>query len=208
MARPTPDESSNASPYELSEVPDEHALGETPPPVPRADLPLIDRPGRWCPACGYDLTRVGQPPCPRCERMFIPEDPSTYSSEPVEIKHPYWTDKPRVAGYVLIPVFLIGRGVINATKDDWSEMFAGSGGSAGVILGAMFGLLLIAWLIVTPLLGAIALSDFYNPRVVYCLLAGFAFGIVITIGLSPAVIFAGMLAGLFAGLIRAWLARM
>ncbi len=186
--------------YELAEPP--------PKTIPRRDLERIQRPARWCPACGYDLTLVNEPPCPRCERPFIPGDTATYATEPVEVRHRYWTDRPRIAGYFMLPLFLVGRAVVNNIAPEWVNWMDGSGGNAGVVFGAMVGLLLIPWLIATTLLGTIALDDYYNPKTLYCMLVGAGFGVVITLGMSPVLLLAGIFAGLFAGFIRAWLAKM
>src|SRR5690606_20558177 len=71
--------------YELIEV-----APERPSIDPR--LRILEKPACWCPACGYDLTLVPTPPCPRCERPFIPGDPTTTSSEPIDQPPVGWSD--------------------------------------------------------------------------------------------------------------------
>ena len=174
----------------------------------RKDLELIERVPRWCPACGNDLTLIDEPPCPRCERPFIPGDTSTYSDEPIEVKHAFWLTSPRIAGAFFVITFLIGRATINGSGSEWAGWMQGTGGQFGVIPGVMLCLLLIPWLVITALLGLTAMGEYYNPKMVYCLLIGGVLGLVLCLGFTPMVLLVGMLTGLFAGYLRCWLARL
>ena len=176
-----------------------YELAEAPTPELRPDLELIQRPPRWCPACGYDLTMVDVPPCPRCERSFIPGDASTYAEEPIEPPHNSWINARRVAGYVAIPLFLLGRVIIHTATPGWGLMIDGEAGtnraesSVGVVAAVFLVLLFIPWLIATTLLVLIALSNYYNPRTAICLVLGAGLGIFLTLGVSPVLLLVGLM---------------
>lgn len=204
MANPTPHSEDqpdgSATPGDTG-----YDLTESRPLPPRADMAMLERTARWCPACGCDLTMTDQPPCPRCERPFNPDDPSTTSPKPVEPEQEnYWRDKQRIAGYIVLPLFLFGRALINVFGQDMTGFITGSGGFAGVAVGVMVTLLIIPWLVATVFFLLIATSDYYNPRTVYCLGFGAIAGIIIVLGLHPVLLLAGVVAGLFAGMVRAW----
>ena len=194
-----PDEST----YELQAAP------QTP---PRNDLKILKHPPRWCLACGRDLTLVLEDPvCPRCEKKFDPNNPETYSPEPVSVSGNWWLQPPRVAGYVLLPLFLTGRLVTAAVAEDWVSGIQGTssqttaGNSAGLILSAMMIFFaFVPWIAACVLLALGGVSEHFNPKPTVAVPLGLAFALLITAGLAPAAMLIAACTGPLAGLIYAW----
>ncbi len=94
---------SNTGDYELSEITDN--------PV-RGDLEIIMHPARYCRACGFDLTLIDVSPCPGCEKAFDPDDDATTRDTPLPEQENFWLQRPRLAGYGLLALFILGRPII------------------------------------------------------------------------------------------------
>ena len=165
---------------------------------------MASRDPRWCLGCGHALTLIDKPPCPHCERMFNPEDPTTFSGEPIDPKDNYWTQAPRIAGYIVLPLFLIGRLLINDVGERMVDLMSGSGGMAGGLYGAIVTVLVLPWFLATTLLLLIALEDYYNPKLVVCVTLGPLIGVLIALGLSPLLVVCGAVLGLTAGVFQSW----
>lgn len=179
---------SEANTYELGEV------SENP---PRGDLELLVHPARYCKACGFDLTLVTVSPCPGCDKPFDPDDDSTTRDTPLPEQDNYWLQKPRLAGYGLLALYILGRPVIHLVGDNLGGRFA------DVVLA--FGVLaLTPWVFVGVLLALKAVEEHHNPKLTVTLPLGFAFGVLLTFGLHPGVLLVGGIAGAFAGFVRAW----
>ncbi|MBB6430370.1 hypothetical protein [Algisphaera agarilytica] len=192
--------------YELSEedalddtpsASGEYELGEVSDNPPRGDLEIIMHPARYCRACGFDLTLVEVSPCPGCEKEFDPNDDSTTRDTPLPTQDNFFLQKPRVAGYGLLAWFILGRPIIHFVGDSLGGRFA------DVVLA--FGILaLTPWILIGVVLALETIEEHHNPKLVVTLPLGAAFGILLTVGLHPAIILIGAIVGAFAGFIRTW----
>lgn len=166
------------------------------PAPPTADDGLTILPPRYCIACGEDLTFVDDGQCPRCERKFDPADESTTRSTPLPEEGNYWLQAPRLAGYALLVVFVIGRGMINfldSASGDWALLF-----TAAMIAVAL------PWIAICQALLLWALSENINPKIGVCIAASMVLGILMTLGTNPLCIAVAILAAPFVGLLYAW----
>ncbi|MEM8738896.1 MAG: hypothetical protein AAGG38_10540 [Planctomycetota bacterium] len=178
--------------------PDSEYELDTPVALPaRDDLKILILPPRYCLACGHDLTLVEDDRCPYCEKVFDPENPSTYADEPIKSPGNWWLEPPRVAGYALLATYLLGRIVIGLSAD-------AIGGRFGEVTIAFGVLATLPWVVLCVLLALAAIGEHHNPKITVAVPLGFAFGLLFTLGLHPAIVFAGTLTGAFAGLVRAW----
>jgi len=174
--------------YGLSEVADN--------PV-RGDLEIIMHPARYCWACGFDLTLIDVSPCPGCEKAFDPDDDSTTRDTPLPEQDNFWLQRPRLAGYALLGLFILGRPIIGVVGGNLGGKFA------DVVLA--FGVLsLIPWLLISVLLALETIEEHHNPKLIVTLPLGFAFGLLLTLGLHPGVMVVGGIVGTFAGFLRTW----
>lgn len=193
-----------------------YALGEEATPPPREASPdpgggtgndpgacgeagMEVRDARYCLACGFDLSEIDTGVCPGCEKAFDPNDPLSYRDTPlVEAPVNWWFDRPRVAGYILLALFPIGRWLIHVVADDPGGRFAAA------IMG-MGALVFVApWAGACASLGLAAVAEHHNPKVSTSVALGMGFGVLVTIGLHPALSVVGAFAGAFAGFVRAW----
>ena len=177
--------------------------GPAAPLPPDADFHVSDP--RYCLGCGFDLTELDDDErvCPRCGRSFDPADASTYAdSAPPSLEPNYWLEPPRLAGYALIPLFLVGRSVTNEVGDGFGEMLGSVGGAVVGPLMVVF--LLLPWLFACVYLALILVDDWINPLVGVAVGVGAAFGLLFTFWLHPALLVIGLIVGGFAGFVRAW----
>lgn len=174
--------------YELSEVADN--------PV-RGDLEILVHPARYCRACGFDLTLIDVSPCPGCEKEFDPDDDTTTRDTPLPTQDNFWLQRPRLAGYALLGLFIVGRPIIGFVGGNLGGRFA------DVVLA--FGVMaLVPWVFVGVLLGLETIEEHHNPKPSVTVPLGFGFGLLLTFGLHPGVMFAAGIVGAFAGFVRAW----
>jgi hypothetical protein len=159
---------------------------------------------KFCLGCGAELTELEDTTqCPHCGRGFNPADDSTYADEPPpSLEVPYWRQPPRLAGYVLLPLFLLGRVLIRAVEGQFAGMLDTLGGAMAGPLLVVFGL--VPWLAGCIYLALIAAEDFFSPRLGPALAVGLLLGVLLTLGLHPALLVIGAILGPFVGLIRAW----
>lgn len=187
-----------------------YALGEVVEAPPRHDLIEISQPAKWCLACGCELTLVETGACPRCEKLFDPGKPGTFSPVPPREPGNWWLQAPRLAGYALIVLFLLGRIAINlATPAVGKGLTGTTGGSqaslaAGAVLSAMGVLCLIPWIITGVLLGLIGIREHFAPKVPATIGLGACFGLLFMLGFHPAIALIGLGAGALAGFLYAW----
>jgi len=163
----------------------------------RGDLKILEHPPRYCLACGHDLTLIRAGVCPGCEKLFNPQDPNTFSDEPIAEPGNWWAQPPRLAGYAVLPLWLIGWLIIAGAT-------SAIGGPFSEVLVAFGVLVMLPWVAVCVLLGMASLDDYHNPKLIVTIPLGVVLGMVLTLGLHPALIFIAMIAGGFAGLLRAW----
>ncbi|MEM1027766.1 MAG: hypothetical protein AAGJ38_06755 [Planctomycetota bacterium] len=163
----------------------------------RGDLEILMHPARYCRACGFDLTLVDVSPCPGCEKAFDPEDDSTTRDTPLPTQGNFWLQRPRLAGYGLLLVFIIGRPLIHVIGNNLS------GRLAEVVL-AFAVLALIPWVFVGTLLALETVAEHHNPKLVVTIPLGLAFALLLTLGLHPGVMFVAAIVGAFAGFFRTW----
>ena len=168
---------------------------------------------KYCLACGEDLSEFESPgECPRCGRLFDPGNPATFSDEPAEVAEtPYWLQPPRLAGYGLLALVVLGRLCIHAVVPDWAGAMDGGAGSsrvgaaAGGVVGALLALLVIPWAVGCCVLGLIAAIEFFNPgRILVAGAVSVVLAIIITLGLPAAVVVMAVMPAPFAGLLVAW----
>ncbi|MEM7625106.1 MAG: hypothetical protein AAF333_05705 [Planctomycetota bacterium] len=187
-----------------------YALGDEVVPPPRRDTAILERPPRYCLACNADLTLVDDGVCPDCERAFDPADPKTLRDEPLTDEKNWWLQPPRVAGYGLIAMFLVGRLIIDAASGAVAEGLAGGTGDTrssamiGAVVSALGVLLVTPWVFFGTLLGLTGVCEHFNPRLIIAVPIGAGFGLLLTLGLHPAVIFVGFMIGSLAGFFYAW----
>jgi len=117
-----------------------------------------------------------------------------------------------VAGIGAVVLYVAGRLLISMKGAAWLQMIDGelgldrAGHAAGAVLAGLAVLLLYPWLVAVVLLVMIALGERLNPRSFYYLMAGGVVGVLLMMGMHPIFLFFGLLCGLFAGLLRAWIA--
>ncbi len=170
---------------------------------PDAEFHVTDP--RYCLGCGFDLTELDEDArqCPRCGRSFDPADASTYAeTAPPSAEPNYWLEPPRLAGYILVPLFLVGRAVTNAVAAGFGESLGSVGGATVGPLMVVF--LLLPWLFICVYLALVLADDYINPLVGVAVGVGAAFGLLFTFGLHPALLVIGLIIGSFAGFVRAW----
>jgi hypothetical protein len=168
---------------------------------------------KYCIACGRDLTALPDDTteCPKCGRPYNPLNPSTYTDEPLTRDRSYWLQAPRLAGYGLVILFLVGRIIIGSTANGWTDAMDGQYGSAvvGQAAGAIIGALSIVlgylpWIFVCCILALILLSDRFKPTLIMCLLLGMAAGLTLSLGLHLGLMIAAVMVGALAGLVYYW----
>lgn len=174
--------------YELAQVTDN--------PV-RGDLEILTHPARYCRACGFDLTLLDVSPCPGCEKAFDPDDDATTRDTPLPTQDNYWLQRPRLAGYGLLLLFILGRPIIGFIGNNLGGRFA------DVVL-AFAVIALIPWVFVGVLLAMETVEEHHNPKLLVTIPLGFVFALLLTLGLHPGVMFVAGIAGGFAGFFRAW----
>ncbi len=110
-------------------------------------------------------------------------------------------------------MFLLARLVMHLAGAHWGAMVAGeaSDNRAGNAAGALIAVVavifvLVPWVVVNLVLAMLSMGERLNPRLVYCLAIGGGMGTVWMLGLHPVWMLVGVICGLFAGLMRAWLA--
>ena len=162
-----------------------------------ADLVVVE--AKYCIGCGQDLSDL--PPeltqCPRCGRGFEPDDPSSYMDQPPPPERSFWLQRPRIAGYLLIGLYLLGRLIVGATA-------SGFGGRFGEVVLAFAVLALLPWMFICVFLALEAIEEYHGPTLLVSILLGAGFGVLITVGMHPALMFCGIVVGGFTGMFRAW----
>ncbi|MEM1108300.1 MAG: hypothetical protein AAGH99_06380 [Planctomycetota bacterium] len=165
---------------------------------PDDDTELEVHPARYCRSCGFDLTYVDVSPCPGCDKEFDPEDESTTRDTPLPRQDNYWLQRPRLAGYALLVLFVIGRLVMGFVAENLGGRFADAVLGFGVVF------LLVPWAFLGVYLLLEALEEHHNPKLIVTLPLGFVFGLLLTLGTHPGVMLAAGIGGAFAGFVRTW----
>ncbi|XAM00819.1 hypothetical protein OT109_05410 [Phycisphaeraceae bacterium D3-23] len=117
-----------------------------------------------------------------------------------------------LAGVGAVVLYVAGRILISMKGATWLQMIEGefgldrAGHAAGAVLAGLAVFLLYPWLVSVVLLVMIALGERLNPRSFYYLMAGGVVGVILMMGMHPIFLFFGLICGLFAGLLRAWIA--
>lgn len=181
-------EADESGDYELREVSDN--------PI-RGDMAILVHPARYCRGCGFDLTLIEVSPCPGCEKAFDPNDDSTTRDTALPEQENFWLQRPRLAGYGLLALFIFGRPIIGFVGGNLGGRFA------DVVLA--FGVMaMVPWILIGVLLALESIEEHHNPKLAVTLPLGFAFGLLLTLGLHPGVMLVGGIVGTFAGFIRTW----
>ena len=174
-----------------------YALGDEVVPPPRADTAKLGRTPRYCLACSADLTLIDDGICPKCEKPFDPADPKTVRNAPLLDPTNWWLEPPRLAGYAVLPLFLVGRAVVHAVASE-------PGGRFAEVVIAFAVLASLPWIGVCVYLILMGIEDYLNPKLTVAVPAGMALGVLVTLGLHPSMLFVGAVAGGFTGLLWGW----
>lgn len=175
-----------------------YALGDEVVPPPRLDTARFERPPHYCLGCSADLTVIDNGVCPECERPFNPEDDATFRDEPLDDAPNWWLEAPRLAGYVLLPLFLIGRWAVGGLAQMWG------GEESNFVVGAGMVALTVPWAAACIFCLLIALQDHYNPKLSVTVPLGIGLGVFIALGAPALMVVVAAMCGPVAGFMWTW----
>ena len=191
---------------------DDRARAAAATPLPD-DAELVVYDPKYCIGCGFELSELpgDVTQCPRCGRGFEPTDPSTYADEPPpDLERNWWLQTPRLAGYGLLVLYVGGRIIIGWVAPSLGTGLSGGtgsgrvAGSIGALVSVLATMLLLPWILFGVLLGLASIEEYFSPKVGVTVVLGAGFGLLLTLGMHPAFLFIGLVAGGFAGLVYAW----